>query len=1567
MTATIDKRVVEMAFDNKDFERGVGGSLSLIDKLKRALNFDGVSKSFNGISDSASKVNLGALGDAANNVGMRFNAMGVIAITALVNITNAAIQAGTRIAKALIVDPIKTGLDEYETKLNSVQTILANTQKEGTNLETVTAALNQLNAYSDKTIYNFQQMARNIGTFTAAGVKLDTSVQAIKGIANLAAISGSNADQASTAMYQLSQALSTGTVRLMDWNSVVNAGMGGQVFQDAIMETARVHGVAIDQIIAEEGSFRDSLQRGWFSSEILTETLSKFTGDLNREQLKTMGYTEDQIDGIIKTGQTASDAATKVKTFTQLFGTLKEAAQSGWAQTWEIIIGDFEEARTFLTGLNNWMGGIIGAAADARNALAQGWSDLGGRTKLIEAFQNVLNGIVSIINPIKEAMKEIFPPVTAQQLFRITDAIANFTKKLILTGENVEKVKRIFKGLFAFLDIIKLAVFAVGKEFVRLLGFIAPASGGLLDIVANLGDFILKVRDAIKTNETFSKIMKTIGDTILLVAGIIGKGISAFVGAIRRFRELNETQGFLKAFSGAIASFFEFFKNLDFGILKDFFDKVKERFAPLGKLADFFTNSFGNVISASNPFRDKLVKIGENIREALSKLVLSILDSLSKVDFSKINFNKIFDNINAGLLGALLLSITSFVRKGGGGFKSLIKVFEGAGSFVENASGILASISGVLTGVKDIFVAWQQQIRANILLKIAGAIAILALSLIGLSLVDSEKLTGALASISLLFANLFGAMAAYEKVAGGPSGSLSMAKGIGAMIGLSVAVLILSGALVNLAQVDTADIIKGVLSIGALTGILVATSKALSGSSGFMIRGALSLIIFGVALRTIIGPLKTIGAIDTGQLTQGLTGLGVLFTELSLFMKSMSINGAIIDDMLGLLILGAAISDLSGVITALAGLDTNSLIKGLSVMGILLAELMAFSKMSSGGGNFVLTAVGMLVLSNAMTILADVLNQIGKMSIEELTVGLSGLGASLLILGVALNAMTGGIAGAASLLVAAAAITILVPPLKALGEMSLEQLGISLLAVAGVFTILGIAGAVLTPVIPTLLLLSVAMAAIGVSALAIGVGIGAFAAGIGLLVAGLAALASVGAAGGLALAGILLSLASVLPALATAFALAIISFSKVITGGAPSIFAAAKVMMTGFIGAITEVIPEIAEMMFTFVGTMLGVIDERLPDIINSGYGILIGFLSGIRDNIGQVVNVTVDVINAYLNTVAERVPELIVSGHNLIISFIDGLTASVEENMPRLLDSVRELSLAIIKGLLIGFLDGQEDAKKAIVELGTILINAFKERLGIASPSSVFIALALDAVRGLVLGLINNIFLIRDAAIKLATQLITTVKSKLSDMVNAGKDLVNGLAEGIKNHIAAAVEQAKQLALSVLNTIASVFDAHSDSRKMIEMGMFVDRGLAGGIAKFASLVVSSTEALGDKTLTGFESIISRISDSLNSDMDFNPTITPVLDMTAIEQGGSQIQNLLGVPKLNLSVASMKAASIKTGETTTQTEPTTQTSQPTSNISFTQINNSPKALSRIDIYRQTKNQLSIGKDLIGAT
>ena len=240
MSKQVDERVVSMQFDNRQFEKNVHTSMSTLEKLKQKLNLSGAAKGLDSLNSAAKKVDLSGLGNGVEAVRSKFSALEVMGVTALANITNSAVNAGKRIVSALTIDPVKTGFEEYETQINAIQTILANTQKEGTNVEQVNAALDELNHYADKTIYNFTEMTKNIGTFTAAGVDLKTSVSAIQGIANLAALSGSTSIQASTAMYQLSQALAAGKVSLMDWNSVVNAGMGGQVFQDALIKTSRL-------------------------------------------------------------------------------------------------------------------------------------------------------------------------------------------------------------------------------------------------------------------------------------------------------------------------------------------------------------------------------------------------------------------------------------------------------------------------------------------------------------------------------------------------------------------------------------------------------------------------------------------------------------------------------------------------------------------------------------------------------------------------------------------------------------------------------------------------------------------------------------------------------------------------------------------------------------------------------------------------------------------------------------------------------------------------------------------------------------------------------------------------------------------------------------------------------------------------------------------------------------------------------------------------------------------------------------------------------------------------------
>ena len=408
MSKKVDERVVEMRFDNAQFESGVKTTMSTLDKLKAALKFPSSSKSLDSISNAAKKVDFSGMQKGIETVNARFSAMQVVGMTALSNITSAALRAGANLVKSFTIEPITQGFREYELQMNSIQTILANTKSKGTTMSDVTAALDELNEYADLTIYNFAEMTKNIGTFTAAGVDLDTSVGAIKGIANLGAMSSSTSAQVNTAMYQLSQALATGRVSLMDWNSVVNAGMGGEQFQNALKRTAKNFGYDVDGMIKKYGSFRESLtQGGWLTADVLKETLNQIGGAYDATALKAKGYSDDQIAAILDLADTATKAATEVKTFTQLMDTLKEAAGSGFAKMWQNIFGDFEQAKEFFSGLHEMLEPIVTGPIDAINSVIEGamgsggsrWSEFTGQLDKagvsVDSFQKKLSEVAS--------------------------------------------------------------------------------------------------------------------------------------------------------------------------------------------------------------------------------------------------------------------------------------------------------------------------------------------------------------------------------------------------------------------------------------------------------------------------------------------------------------------------------------------------------------------------------------------------------------------------------------------------------------------------------------------------------------------------------------------------------------------------------------------------------------------------------------------------------------------------------------------------------------------------------------------------------------------------------------------------------------------------------------------------------------------------------------------------------------------------------------------------------------------------------------------------------------------
>ena len=390
MSKQIDERVVSMQFDNRHFESNVQTSISTLDKLKRALHLDGATKSLENVGAAAKNVNISHLGSSVETVSAKFSALQVMGVTALANITNSAVNAGKRLAAAFTITPIKTGFNEYELKMGSIQTIMAST---GESLETVNKHLDELNKYSDQTIYSFQDMTSNIGKFTNAGVKLEDAVLAIKGISNEAAVSGANANEASRAMYNFAQALSSGYVKLIDWKSIELANMATVEFKEQLIATAVEVGTlkkTTDGYVTSKGTaitatknFNDSLKDEWMTSEVLISTL------------------KDYADETTDIGKKASKAATEVKTFSQLMDTLKESVQSGWAKTWEIIIGDYDEAKNLFTMISNVVGGFLDKISDARNKLLGGIMSYNPLSALTEKIDK------SGIGKIKETTKAL--------------------------------------------------------------------------------------------------------------------------------------------------------------------------------------------------------------------------------------------------------------------------------------------------------------------------------------------------------------------------------------------------------------------------------------------------------------------------------------------------------------------------------------------------------------------------------------------------------------------------------------------------------------------------------------------------------------------------------------------------------------------------------------------------------------------------------------------------------------------------------------------------------------------------------------------------------------------------------------------------------------------------------------------------------------------------------------------------------------------------------------------------------------------------------------------------------
>ena len=1512
MSRTIDERVVEMRFDNKQFESGVQTSLSTLEKLKKGLDLDGAAKGFDQLSTAAKRCDMSAIGRSVETVQAKFSAFEVVAMTALSNITNSAVNAGKRLLSSLTIEPVSTGFNEYELKMGSIQTIMAST---GESLDKVNQKLDELNRYSDRTIYSFSDMTTNIGKFTNAGVKLDDAVAAIQGVSNVAAVSGANANEASRAMYNFAQALSAGYVKLIDWKSIENANMATVEFKTQLLESAVAAGtltktadgmyktLAKGTVIDATHLFNDSLQEQWMTTEVLTETL------------------KDYADETTEIGKKASAAAQDVKTWTQLLDTLKESAQSGWAETWQLVAGDYEEAKATLRTFSEFFSSIIDGSAEARNALLEGalmssWgqiknrvnetgisvdsfrdtlretaeSSVEGLDKIIEEagsfdaalskgwlttdilsdtldnlvskaagtqvsiselsdeqlqnigytqeqiealralseeakssdsnlaslvstldrqsgrellFDSLLNGakaVQGLFQTIKGAWQDIFPPATSEQLYSFIEALHSASERIRdfftqaeegadgFTGainKPLQDIGNTFKGLFAILDIVKQAFSALWRVITPAGSAVGGLLTGVLGLTGSFGEWLAKLDESIKKGDVFYKVLKSIVDVVKGAITVV-TGFAAAIGESLGFPGLDGATASVEAFLGTLK---EKVSAPGLEKLQAIFDGICTRAkwvkdAIVG-MKDGVVDSMGKIDGAvsGNKFVQVLTGIGTLIREVasaiaglLGKAIDGLINTLSNADF-----NGILDFLNALAAGGIIAAIRKFIDP----VEELENTFTSLKDWVKGLGG---GVTKILDGVRGSLEAWQTKLKSDALGKIAASIAVLSVSLLVLSSIDSDKVTGSLAAMGTMFAELIASMAVLDKLS---IDGKSANKTASAMIKMGAALLVLSLAMKNIAELNPEQLAEGLIGVGVLLAevdLFLNTAKFDKKAS----KSATGMILFAAAIKILSSAVKSLGEMDWDDMAKGLVGVGVLLAEVEVFLNNAKFNGKAVLTATGIVILSSAIKVLASACKDFGSMSWGEITKGLTSIAALLLEITAFTKLTGdakhvistglalieiaaamkifasamsdfgsmsgseiakglvamGGAlaevaiavnlmpkNMVSVGSGLVIVGAALKIVASALSSMGNMSWESIAKGLVAMGGALAELAIGLNVMNGTLAGSAALLVAAGALTVLTPVLVILGNMSWESIAKGLITIAGAFTVMGVAGAVLGPLAPSILAISGALALLGVGSVAIGAGLTLIGTGLTSIAVGLTSLAAAFASSGTLIVGglsaIVLGFAGLIPAIAEKIGEAIVAFCGAISSGAPAIGEAVKAIVLTLIDVLVQCVPAIADGALQLVTGVLASLVAYTPQIVDSVMQFLIEVLEGIARNIPQLVQAAMDVVGAFFAGVLSALSNIDSSSLIQGIAAVGLLTALVA-------------ALGAVSGLIPAAMAGVLGMGVVITELSVVLaaIGALAQIPGLEwliSEGGQFLQTVGNAIGGFVGGIVGG------------------------------------------------------------------------------------------------------------------------------------------------------------------------------------------------------------------------------------
>lgn len=1171
MSQEVDERVVEMRFDNAQFEKNVHQTMQSLEQLNDSLRLDGAEKGFEKISDASAKVDFDEMQGALDNLSGKFSAVEVMGVAALSHITRQAVDTGERLVKSLSLDQVTSGWNKYAKKTASVQTIMNAT---GKSIAKVNGYLEKLMWFSDETSYGFTDMTQSLGQLTASGGNIEKVIPMIMGMANATAYAGKGASEFSRVIYNLNQSYSQGYLSLMDWKSVELAGVATAELKKQIIDT----GVALGKIKKGDvtvGTFSSTLSTKWADKEVMETAFGKFAEfseavkkmvDANPGMLASQAIDAlaDQYDEVTVK---AFKAAQEAKSFSEAVDATKDAVSSGWMETFDILFGNYEEAKGFWSdlaeefwnmfaggaaGRNNWLksafgsgldqllgtGGfgeagdnytnllqkalvnqgllseegieeagsfqkaleesgvtaqqlyeVLGEAAeyyhqraamsdeeldklgfdrDKVDALANAYdsmaeqiqngsvnlddlagkmNQLSGREHFFNGILNVLEGINSVLSPIRDGFGDVFM-TDGSPLYNFLKGLDELTGKMALSEETAEKVQNVFTGVFRVLSIGLKGVKTVGKTAFMILGklldLLSPMGDLLLNIGSYIGNLLTWVDESLGQAESLSDVLGIlVGAVAALVSPIadVVKGVKALMRG-GNMAEAKKQFGAFGTVVDAVGSVLDKFKidsvsagnvigtafQLLGGILLGTFEGVG---ALIGRAFNGFKGAGDTVIE----FADSKVPLLENIRDVVLSLpekaekaladfggtLTGIMSSISGACRDALSAVKDFFNLQDGVDIYRLLALIDVGALAAAIYGATVLLKKASDNFKKTLANPIGDFFNSLTGAVN---TWTKANTTNNLATaakaIATAVALISGSMYLLAKIDDP--TRAAQAFDSVIAELFGTVVALKVLAATDLTGLDTAKLIGTITAIGIGMGMLAAAFAKMGSMHTYQVENGMNAISRVASVLMGMVGMLTVFNTYDdgTKGSGAFIAAAAAIDIMILAVEKIGGMHTYQVENGVKAISAMAVAMSVLLvaagAAQNLAGkadvSTLDKIIkylvklgGMLVainaMGTALLMAAGAVAIFASLGDHMMDgirgAGLVVSGIAaLLVLMANTKvnplrMKKGAESMVIASASLLVMAAAV-------KQMGK-AMETDTGGAGMAGVSLMLIG----------------------------------------------------------------------------------------------------------------------------------------------------------------------------------------------------------------------------------------------------------------------------------------------------------------------------------------------------------------------------------------------------------------------------------------------------------------------------------------------------------------------------------------------------------------------------------------